>query len=207
MSGGCSGAAARCRSSSAILQAWPRLSAPEGRSLLCPHDHRVGDLVVPALLVRVPQDPEHAEEDDEGAEQEADVAHDAGANRQRRSVGPRDFDVHRTIPKGLAAGRPEVNEIDGPRDRPQPGQVDKVENRPKDRYQDAVDEDGHEARAEANQLIVPPHHAGGGHPTVRRSVHPTTSYVFGAHLCIYGTNAPLARHRVAYRIAAYKALY
>ena len=32
-------------------------------------------------------------------------------------------------------------------------------------------------------------------------------YVFGAPLCIHGTNAPLATHRVAYWIAAYKALY
>src|SRR5919204_5079935 len=117
------------------------------------HDDVVRELVVPGLLLLVPEHPEVAEEARDRRHVAADPA-DERAPVADRAAGPEvdHADAHRLLPHGLARGAAlEVRQV-----REAEQQADDVPERPVDHEQDPVDDPdedrvddvGHEALAE-----------------------------------------------------------
>src|SRR5207248_6097808 len=65
------------------------------------YDVRAGDLVVPALLVGIEGDPDDADEDDDAAEDQADVPDERIGQRELTAARLHDADAERAVPEGL----------------------------------------------------------------------------------------------------------
>src|SRR5205823_10646533 len=114
-----------------------------------------GDLVVPALLLRVECRPDHTDEERDTGDEEPDVAEERADEVELRAVCLHDSDVERAHPNGLslAVARPEVAEIDHTEQCVEaasrglvPLVQDRVQDRPDDAETDEVDEDREETR-------------------------------------------------------------
>src|SRR5919198_2969455 len=117
-------------------------------------DDVVRELVVPGLLLLVPEHPEVAEEAGDGRDVATDPADERGPVADRAAGAEVDHaDAHRLLPDRLAGGAAlEVGQVgDGEQelDDVAEGAADRVEDRADDAEQDAVDDRGDEAAAEA----------------------------------------------------------
>src|SRR5206468_7819589 len=128
---------------------------------LGPDDVGASDLVVPALLVGVECGPDDTDEDARDGDDQSDVTDERLKDRQRRSVGPYDFDIQHAHPERLPATlrRPEVAEVQNADQRLDraPARVERIGTRVDETSDDvrhdadtyAVDEDREESDPEA----------------------------------------------------------
>src|SRR5258708_39522382 len=120
------------------------------------HDVGARDLVVPALLVRVEGDPDDADEDDDAAQDEADVADERIHERELGTGGLHDADPEDPAARGLpvAVRRPEVEVVGETEERREAIPSDGVtaEDEP---VQDARD-DGHGYTVDHDRGQAPP---------------------------------------------------
>ncbi len=80
-------------------------------AFLCFYDIRVGNLVMPTLFVRVEQNPNESQVDDEPADDIAHETYHGFAGRHGRPIDGDHFDRHDGLAGGLSVPGPKVNVI------------------------------------------------------------------------------------------------